>query len=159
MLKLNKKRLDAILEKKGMSYFDLGDWLYPKRPVKQQKSYIGVLLNRTISFDMATRIMNALNVFSYLSFCDKVSCESSIQKLDTTEKRTCVGCGCSFTPFEEGEGIIACRGWDYCSIQCLDKEFSEVRSKGKSIKWAGKREKKHLSLRDRRCENGCFKNR
>ena len=154
MLKLNKKRLDAILEKKGMSYFDLGAWLYPKRPVDRQRKYIGVLFYRTISVNMATRIMNALNVFSYLSFCDKVSCESSIQKLDTTEKRTCVGCGCSFTPFEEGEGIIACRGWGYCSIQCLDKEFSERpmfgRSKAKIIE---KRRKKNLSLRDRSCGN------
>lgn len=168
MFKINKGKLDALLEKRNMSYFDLGACLYPKRPVKRQKSYIGVLLNRTISFDMATRIMNALNRASHLSFCDRVSflsfcdkmdADTRSKKLDTTKKRHCVYCGCSFTPFEEGEGIIACRGWDYCSIQCLDKEFSEVRSKGKSIKWAGKREKKHLSLRDRRCENGCFKNR
>lgn len=73
---------------------------------------------------MATRIMNALDVSSYLSFCDKVSYEHLSQKLDTTKKRHCVYCGCSFTPFEEGEGIIACRGWDYCSVQCLDKEFA-----------------------------------
>lgn len=155
MFKINKGKLDALLEKRNMSYFDLGACLYPKRPVKQQKSYIGVLLNRTISFDMAIRIMNALNVPSCFSFCDKVRCETSIQKLDTTEKRICVNCGCSFTPFEEGEDIIACRGWDYCSIQCLDEEFSERpmfgRSKAKIIE---KRRKKNLSLRDRSEENG-----
>lgn len=153
MFKINKGKLDALLEKRNMSYFDLGACLYPKRPVKRQKSYIGVLLNRTISFDMAIRIMNALDVLSYFSFCNKMDADTRSKKLDTTKKRHCVYCGCSFTPFEEGEGIIACRGWDYCSVQCLDKEFSEVRSKGKSIKWAGKREKKHLSLRDRRCGN------
>ena len=153
MLKLNKEKLDAILERKGMSYFDLGAWLYPKSRADRQKKYVSVLFYRTISVNMATRIMNALNVPSCFSFCDKVRCETSIQKLDTTEKRICVNCGCSFTPFEEGKGIIACRGWDYCSVQCLDKEFLEARSKGKSIKWNGKREKKHLSLRDRRCGN------
>lgn len=124
MLKINKGKLDAILEKKGMSYFDLGACLYPKRPVKQQKSYIGVLLNRTISFDMATRIMDALDVPFPFSFCDKMDNVRS-KKLDTTKKRHCVYCGCSFTPFEEGKDIIACRGWDYCSVQCLDREFAE----------------------------------
>lgn len=153
MLKLNKEKLDAILEKRNMSYFDLGAWLYPKSQADRQRKYVSVLFYRTISVNMATRIMNALNVPSCFSFCDKVRCETSIQKLDTTAKRICVNCGCSFTPFEEGKGIIACRGWDYCSVQCLDKEFSEVRSKGKCVKWNGKREKKHLSLRDRRCGN------
>lgn len=66
MFKINKGKLDALLEKRNMSYFDLGACLYPKRPVKRQKSYIGVLLNRTISFDMVTRIMNALNRASHL---------------------------------------------------------------------------------------------
>lgn len=154
MLKLNKEKLDAILEKRNMSYFDLGVYLYSKSSRKQQRGCVSVLLCRTISVNIAARIMNALDVSSYLDFCDKVSPENSIQKLDPTKKRSCVYCGCSFTPFEEGEGIIACRGWDYCSVQCLDEEFSEVRSKGKSIKWEGKREKKHLSLRDRRCGNG-----
>lgn len=142
-----------------MSYFDLGVCLYPNSPEKRQRGYISVLLYRTISENMAARIMNALDVSSYLDFCDKVSSENAYQKLNTTKKRSCIYCGCSFTPFEEGKGIIACRGWDYCSVQCLDKEFSEVRSKGKCVKWNGKRGKKHLSLRDRRCENGCFKNR
>lgn len=153
MLKINREKIDAILAKRGMSYFDLGACMYPKRPKKRQRDYIGVLFHRTISVGMATRIMNALDVSSYLSFCDKVSYEHLSQKLDTTKKRHCVYCGCSFTPFEEGEDIIACRGWDYCSIQCLDEEFSEVRSKGKCVKWNGKRGKKHLSLRDRRCGN------
>lgn len=155
MFKINKGKLDAILEKKGMSYFDLGACLCPKRPVKQQKSYIGVLLNRTISFNMAIRIMNALDVSSYFSFCDKMDADTRSKKLDTTKKRHCVYCGCLFTPFEEGEGIIACREWDYCSVQCLDKEFSERpmfgRSKAKIIE---KRRKKNLSLRDRSEENG-----
>lgn len=124
MFKINKGKLDVILEKKGMSYFDLGACLYPKRPVKQQKSYIGVLLNRTISFNMAIRIMNALDVSSYFSFCDKMDADTRSKKLDTTKKRHCVYCGCLFTPFEEGEGIIACRGWDYCSVRCLDREFA-----------------------------------
>lgn len=141
MLKLNKEKLDAILEKRNMSYFDLGACLYPKRPVQQQKSYIGVLLKRTISVNMATRIMNALDVSSPFNFCDKMDVDVRSKKLDTTKKRNCIYCGCSFTPFEEGKGIIACRGWDYCSVQCLDKEFLEARSKGKSIKWNGKREK------------------
>lgn len=124
MFKINKGKLDAILEKKGMSYFDLGACLYPKRPVKQQKSYIGVLLNRAISFNMAIRIMNALDVSSYFSFCDKMDADTRSKKLDTTKKRHCVYCGCLFTPFEERDGISACRGWDYCSVQCLDREFA-----------------------------------
>ena len=123
MLKLNKEKLDAILEKRNMSYFDLGVCLYPNSPEKRQRGYISVLLCRTISVNMAARIMNALDVSSYLSFCDKVSYEHLSQKLDTTKKRHCVYCGCSFTPFEKGEDIIACRGWDYCSVQCLDKEM------------------------------------
>ena len=124
MLKLNKEKLDAILAKRNMSYFDLGACLYPKRPVQRQKSYIGVLFHRTISFDMATRIMNALDVSSPFNFCDKMDVDVRSKKLDTTKKRHCVYCGQSFTPFEEGKGIIACRGWDYCSVQCLDREFA-----------------------------------
>lgn len=124
MLKLNKEKLDAILEKRNMSYFDLGVCLYPKSPKKRQRDYVGVLFHRTISVNMATRIMNALDVSSYLSFCDKVSSENAYQKLDPTKKRSCIYCGCSFTPFEEGKGIIACRGWDYCSVRCLDREFA-----------------------------------
>lgn len=125
MLKINRGKIDAILAKRGMSYFDLGACMYPKISVKRQKSYIGVLLNRTISFDMAMRMMNALDVSSPFSFCDKMDSDVRSKKLDTTKKRHCVYCGCSFTPFEEGEGIIACRGWDYCSVQCLDREFAE----------------------------------
>lgn len=127
MLKLNKEKLDAILEKRNMSYFDLGVCLYSKSSRKQQKGCVSVLLYRTISENMAARIMNALDVSSYLDFCDKVSSENAYQKLNTTKKRSCIYCGCSFTPFEEGEDIIACRGWDYCSVQCLDKEMLGVK--------------------------------
>lgn len=124
MLKINREKIDAILAKRGMSYFDLGACMYPKTSVKRQKSYIGVLLNRTISFGMAMRIMDALDAPSPFSFCDKMESDVRSKKLDTTKKRHCVYCGCSFTPFEEGEDIIACRGWDYCSVQCLDREFA-----------------------------------